>query len=570
MRRAAALCLTYALTAAIFFAQQPDRYPPHWWTPVQDDHKPAWEILPQSAQPGEVILSKRNELGILSNFAATPFTLHGNPYASVEGFWQMMLYPEGPSDPRAQAAGVTWQHTREEVAQMTGFAAKDAGTLAEANNQKIGIDWVTFEGKRMPYRSMRPGEHYRLIREAMLAKLTQNANVRAILLSTGDLILQPDHIQEPDAPPEWRYFQLWMEIRSGLRKPAAAVDFFDEPKFTVAGVTDNSYGGGHGSDTVIRSAEALTKATASLSHESTADRKASGTANEALGRQLFAAGNNKEALVYLNQASQLNPSDAALHHLIASADESLGHPLDAVREYQKAAELDATEPHLFDWGTELLVHGAPEPANEVFTNGIRRFPLSSRLLLGAAVALYAKGDYPQSAKRFFEAIDLNPADPAPYLFLGKVQTPEITGTPEFLTRLARFAELQPENAWANYYYGISLWKLRDSKARPLLEKAVRLNPKLAAAHLQLGTLYSEQHDLPRAIGAYQKAIEADPLLELAHYRLAAAYRQAGDLEKSRTEIDIFQQLSKTQTQKVTRDRSELQQFVITLKRPPSN
>ena len=42
-----------------------------------------------------MILSKRNELGILSNFAATPFTLYGKRYASVEGFWQMMLYPEG-------------------------------------------------------------------------------------------------------------------------------------------------------------------------------------------------------------------------------------------------------------------------------------------------------------------------------------------------------------------------------------------------------------------------------------------------------------------------------------------
>jgi len=61
-------------------------------------HPPAWEVLPQAAKPGEVILSKRNELGICCpNFAATPFTLRGQRYASVEGFWQMMLYPEGPA-----------------------------------------------------------------------------------------------------------------------------------------------------------------------------------------------------------------------------------------------------------------------------------------------------------------------------------------------------------------------------------------------------------------------------------------------------------------------------------------
>src|ERR1700689_3073302 len=39
-------------------------------------------------------------------------------------------------------------------------------------------------------------------------------------------------------------------------------EFFDEPKFTTAGVTDYTYRGGHGSDTVFRSSETLTKETA--------------------------------------------------------------------------------------------------------------------------------------------------------------------------------------------------------------------------------------------------------------------------------------------------------------------
>jgi hypothetical protein len=87
------------------------RYPQHWWTPAPLEGAPAWEVLPQAAGPGEVILSKRNELGLLSNFAATPFTLRGVRYASLEGFWQMMLYPEGPDDPRATFPGLEWKHT---------------------------------------------------------------------------------------------------------------------------------------------------------------------------------------------------------------------------------------------------------------------------------------------------------------------------------------------------------------------------------------------------------------------------------------------------------------------------
>src|SRR5262249_62042756 len=78
----------------------PVRYPSHWWAPVSKDGAPDWEILPQEAGPGEVILSKRHELGLLSNFAATPFTFRGKRYASLEGFWQMMKSPQGGDDPR--------------------------------------------------------------------------------------------------------------------------------------------------------------------------------------------------------------------------------------------------------------------------------------------------------------------------------------------------------------------------------------------------------------------------------------------------------------------------------------
>jgi hypothetical protein len=39
-----------------------------------------------------------------------------------------------------------------------------------------------------------------------------------VLLSTGNLVLRPDHHQEPDAPSEWRYFEILTRIRADLRK----------------------------------------------------------------------------------------------------------------------------------------------------------------------------------------------------------------------------------------------------------------------------------------------------------------------------------------------------------------
>jgi len=312
--------------------------------------------------------------------------------------------------------------------------------------------------------------------------------------------------------------------------PPAPPPYFDEPTFIVSGVTDPSQRGGHGSDPVLRSAETLAKSTASLRTGASA----------------------------------------------ADAAEKQGNALEAVRALQRAAELDPTESNLFDFGTELLTHRAADEAVEVFAKGNRLFPRSTRTLLGLAVALYSRGSYDQAARRFFEAADLNPSDPAPYLFLGKVSSGVITESDGFAERLARFARLQPENAWANYNYAASLWKQWKGaddvatliKVQALLEKAVALDSHLGAAYLQLGIIFAEQNDLRSAISAYQKAIQASPPMEEAHYRLAQAYRKTGEVAMAQKEIELYQQLSERSAKALERERAEIQQFVFALREQP--
>lgn len=193
------------------------KYPAQWWAPLSKEHD--WEIVPQDAGSGEVILSKRNaDLGLLSNFAPTPFKFHGKEYASLEGFWQAMKYPEGPDDERAKAPGVEWKHTREEVEKMTAFDARHAGDEGTKNMKAIGINWVTFEGKKMDYRVNEKGDHYNVIVAAMKEKVRQNPEVQKVLLSTGDLKLKADHHPEPNAGPAWNYFDILMDIRGQLQR----------------------------------------------------------------------------------------------------------------------------------------------------------------------------------------------------------------------------------------------------------------------------------------------------------------------------------------------------------------
>jgi tetratricopeptide (TPR) repeat protein len=311
------------------------------------------------------------------------------------------------------------------------------------------------------------------------------------------------------------------------QSPPAAPQYFDEPNFIVAGVTDPSERGGHGSDPVFRSAEALAKDTASLRTNSSA----------------------------------------------ADAEESQGNVLGAARKYQRAAELYPTEDNLFNWGTELLKHQAAEQASEIFAKGHRLFPQSKRTLLGLAVALYSRGSYDEAARRFFEAADLDPSDPAPYLFLGKVSSATILDTAGFTERMERFARLDPGNSWANYYYAATLWRNKSpddtaaaQKVRTLLKKAVRLDPKLGDAFMLLGTVFADQNNLNGAIASYQSAIQANPSLEEAHYRLALAYRRMGDQAKAKEEIDVYQKLSRQSAQKAEHDRDEIQQFVFKMRR----
>jgi tetratricopeptide (TPR) repeat protein len=425
-----------------------------------------------------------------------------------------------------------------------------------------------------------------------------------------------------------------IDLTLDLAKAAAGKDstmpqFFDEPHFTVAGVTDTTTLGGHGSDAIVRNREALVQATVSLGESSPGNASPSENpeaekflreavdrdpkrfdANYQLGTLLVAEGKAREALPFLERALSVNPGDcdsayelalaradsgdydrarqdvqallaaqtksgrekAEPHQLLAEVDEKLGNPLEAVKEFQRAAELNPSESNLFDWASELLEHRAVEPAFEVFTKGTRLFPRSVRMLAGLGATWYARGSYENAAQRLCEASDLDPNDPSPYLLMGKMQATETTTSEAMGKRLGRFVRLQPQNALANYYYAVSLWKARKSpddvsdlpQIKSLLEKAVQLDPKLGPGYLQLGILYAEQRDTSRAIAAYRQAIVATPQLEEAHYRLAQLYQQTGETANAQAELRLYTKISKEKAEEIERQRHEVQQFVFQL------
>jgi tetratricopeptide (TPR) repeat protein len=323
----------------------------------------------------------------------------------------------------------------------------------------------------------------------------------------------------------------------------SSLEFSEDPHFNVSGVTDPTNLGGHGSDTVLRTKEALAKDTAALNHEESAEPKSPSGAAEGI---------------------------ADTHARLGDIAEREGRPLEAVQEYQRAAELQPSEPHLFVWGAELLLHRAFEPAIEVFTRGHRLYPDSVRMLLGLSVATYDQGATEQGVQFLLQACDLNPSDPAPYLFLGKLQQAEKIEPPGWTERFKRFASLHPESAMAHYYYAVALSKQSAGTegfalVESELKRSIELDPQLGNAYLQLGIVYSSKKDAPAAIRAFQKAIELLPLPDEAHYRLAQVYRQSGEIEKARQEKALYDQTSQQKTKEAEQQRHEIQQFVYTLR-----
>src|SRR5262249_36644016 len=111
------------------------------------------------------------------------------------------------------------------------------------------------------------------------------------------------------------------------------IEFSDEPSFTVAGVTDRSNLGLHGSDTTARTSDSLARETARLKAEDAeklAHADASATEKYRGAMALESKGDFSGARD-LAQKSLAAGDDAEGHHLLGDLDEKLNDPLDAVR-----------------------------------------------------------------------------------------------------------------------------------------------------------------------------------------------------------------------------------------------
>lgn len=407
--------------------------------------------------------------------------------------------------------------------------------------------------------------------------------------------------------------------------PAISMEFTDQPDFVVAGISDWTAAGGHGSDSSLRTSEALTRETVALRPATPATAVANNdghagpseaglmaavaanpdsfAANLELGAFYLDAGDYQKAIPLLTAAHRIDPANysssydlalacegigdfiqaredvnallahqdrAELHRLSGELNEKLDDALAAVREFEQAAREDPSEQNYFEWGSELLLHRAVWQAQEVFQKGADAHPGSGRMLTGLGTALFAGARYDESARRLCEASDLSPTDVQPYVFMNKVEMAAPNPLPCIKLDLARFVHEQPASPLANYFYAMASLKEQhgsaDSpstrQAEAMLRRAVAIDNGYADAWLQLGILSSSRHEYHDAIRFYTRAIDADSQLSEAYYRLGLAYDRTGDTVRAQSEFKLHDEIEKKQAQDVERERREIKQFLV--------
>lgn len=469
----------------------------------------------------------RIDVGTILRFCAAAVSLLSLSAASRSTFAQI---PAAEPRPAIIVSG--------SVRNSTGEPVADALVFFEEKATAAALETKTKPDGSFSFLTLRPGSY-----TVRAEKAGSTPATASLLLSLGDkkqinLLLEPAR-QVPAAS-------------SGASKTdssAAAMQFDDKPNFTVAGVTDWTNVGGHGSDTKLRTSESLARETRALKPGEPTDGPASAT-------------------------DTARAADS--HRLAGDRAERSSDPLAAVREYEQAVRLNPSEENYFAWGTELLLHRAIKPAAQVFEKGTTAHPKSARMLAGLGAALYASGSYDDAARRLCAASDLQPADPTAYLFLGKMEKAAPDPLPCAAEKLARFAHDQPTNALANYYFAVSVWKRAQRNENPqylrkcelLLQAAIAADPKLDSAYVYLGMVYAARANFAQAIETYKKAVQINPQSTEAHYRLSQAYKRVGEEEKSEQELQLYKQADKTETAAIEQQRREIRQFLIILKDQP--
>ncbi len=268
-----------------------------------------------------------------------------------------------------------------------------------------------------------------------------------------------------------------------------------------------------------------------------------------LGLALFKGGDLKQAIEVLGplhkqlppaspQARQTTLLLGMAHYGLAEYADAAPYLKEAVAGNPGSLPLLLALAHSYLWSSQF------QKVLDVYHQILSINPDSAEADMLAGEALDQMKDNDGAMRMFRAAVKADPKEPSVHFGLGYLlwtqkQYPEAAS--EFRAELAN----DPNHAQATLYLADSELQMNHPEvARPLLEKAEKLDPALPLTHLDLGILLTEAGDQTSALRELEEAKKLNPDDVDVHWRLGRLYRAMGDKERAKAELEKASQLNK--------------------------
>jgi tetratricopeptide (TPR) repeat protein len=267
-----------------------------------------------------------------------------------------------------------------------------------------------------------------------------------------------------------------------------------------------------------------------------------------LGLSLFKSDALQEAIETLVPLLSSEPSSSPevqrLNVLIGMAYYGLGENAAAVPYLKAAAARDPQSLQLRLTLAQSCMKSKQFPCVlDVYQEILKLNAESAEADMLAGEALEEMKDDPGALQQFRAAAKANDKEPNVHYSLGYLlwklkQYREAAH--EFEAELANV----PNHVQALAYLGDAEMRLQDPQATPHLLEAVRIEPGMKLAHLDLGILYSDAGRRDDALRELREAAALSPDDVDVHWRLGRLYQAAGMKDQAKAEFDKTRDLQK--------------------------
>jgi tetratricopeptide (TPR) repeat protein len=235
-------------------------------------------------------------------------------------------------------------------------------------------------------------------------------------------------------------------------------------------------------------------------------------------------------------------------------------PARIVVELQEAIRANPqVESNYTDLGNLLLSTQNFSEAALVLEAARSKFPTSAQPALSAGVAYYGLRRFSDAVTAFLAAARLDPDAEQPIVFLTRMPENWADRKDDIVAVFTKYAKTHPRSALAHFALGRATADVAE------LRQAIKLNPKVADIHIEVGTILESKRDFAGAIASFRRAAELAPKNPIPHYRLSRLYARTGDSAQADAQRALHEKLSAEEKAELDRRQAATRHLKLTVR-----